>query len=443
MKFSIALLFFLMYHFASAQTAKFLIPYRVGNKWGYCDTLGKVKINPQYSEVDFFNTYYGETVCAYSMVKKYFGDEVSKSVIDTLGKTIVPFGFADIVVVSNYKINYYIVTDKEKKIGIYKANKLVIQPTFDELENTQNNNFIVKIKDKYGLINDNGEYIIPVQYERISVSKKYSDTKKFVWLAKRGNSKTKFEDKVVEPYTDRFRRNNDRDELIEIQKNEDENRKKIAAGLVSENNNSSNKSKLPPLDNTVSIVDSSNIAIKPKTLLDSINDLIPILKNKYQLDTIARLFKNRYFYYVTKNKFTGIIDDSLKLFMLNKIYNIKELTINDTTSWLYSDYQSLAIFLVVENNKWGIINEFGDIVLPIEYDKIGGDRYEMALFKNNRKGVFLVNTIYKPIGAKYTNIFKAKALKVSNTWAYNVYEVEDEKGKKGFVGENGIEYFKN
>ncbi len=32
-----------------------LIPYRVGDKWGYCDTNKKILIQPLYDEVGFFN----------------------------------------------------------------------------------------------------------------------------------------------------------------------------------------------------------------------------------------------------------------------------------------------------------------------------------------------------------------------------------------------------
>ena len=32
-----------------------LIPYRDGNLWGFCDTLGNVKVKPLYKEIKDFN----------------------------------------------------------------------------------------------------------------------------------------------------------------------------------------------------------------------------------------------------------------------------------------------------------------------------------------------------------------------------------------------------
>ncbi|WP_131726112.1 WG repeat-containing protein, partial [Chryseobacterium sp. Leaf201] len=33
----------------------FLLPYQVGEKWGLADTLGNIKVHPQYDEVIDFN----------------------------------------------------------------------------------------------------------------------------------------------------------------------------------------------------------------------------------------------------------------------------------------------------------------------------------------------------------------------------------------------------
>ena len=420
----IALLIFFTYHFVSAQNARFLIPYREGNKWGYCDTLGKVKIAPQFSEVSFF-TYNDKSILAGAVVKK----DTNLIVIDTAGKIVIPVGYKSIAPHPYRDYVIYTVVDYKKKAGIYINKKLISAPNFDNIQLAQNKNFIVSNQNKYGLMNDNGEIIIPVQFDKIRRSIKHSDSKNHIWIAYKGKEKTRFTDKLKIDFDSSINYNADEDEMLDLRKEKEETLKRNGGDKAIEKN----------------VALAIDIVAKPKILLDSIKEQMGILKNKYQLDSIQNLYKNIFFYYVEKNNQQGIIDESLKLFLLSKKYNIVKINASDSTSWMYRDYQSLALFIIEEKGKYGIINEFDDVIVPVEYDSYSYllKNAIITLQKGSKKGAFIINTIYKPIKPKYRDISIEKQLKISDNWGFLILAIEDEKGNKGYVGENGIEYFKN
>ena len=72
--------------FSNAQNSRFLIPYREGNRWGFCDTLGKGKITPKYKSVDFFKANDNTK----SPASKVFLNDSIYTYIDSAGKNILP-----------------------------------------------------------------------------------------------------------------------------------------------------------------------------------------------------------------------------------------------------------------------------------------------------------------------------------------------------------------
>src|SRR5881392_2992116 len=70
--------------FIWSQQQKFLIPYRQKNLWGFCDTLGKVMIEPVYDSTGFVSPYY--TIPR--LGKIYSGGK--EGMISFAGKVLVP-----------------------------------------------------------------------------------------------------------------------------------------------------------------------------------------------------------------------------------------------------------------------------------------------------------------------------------------------------------------
>lgn len=442
MKKILPLLFAIIYFNCFAQQATFLIPYRSGNKWGYCDTLGRVKINPQFTSVDFFNTY----VIAinenhkqpYPIAKVHMGN--STLIIDSLGNKIISEGYESITAYYTSKDIFFSVTNSNYKTGLYKNNKQILAANYDGIDMIADNRFIIRNGSKQGMLKDNGEWVIPIQYDEISRSMKFSDVTKTVWLAKKGNAKTKVIDNTARISKYRESKVNDYEELGEQRRKVEEANKR---------NGKYTNPKSAMIFDTVTIADTAMLSADEKAaiaLRDSIVALKPTLKSKFGLDSINELLDDGYFYYIEKNGKPGIIDDSLQLFLLEKKYNISDIIINDRNCWLYDEFKSLVLFIYEVNEKFGIINEFGDEILPPIYDELEDRSNEGYIIssKSEKQGIFTINTFYKPIPPKYDYINLDETLQVNEGWQFNLYKVTDKEANLiGYVGENGIEYFKN
>lgn len=110
--------------------------------------------------------------------------------------------------------------------------------------------------------------------------------------------------------------------------------------------------------------------------------------------------------------------------------------------FIEKDYNSYII--VKKENVFGLMDNKNKVMLlePI-YDTIefNNDNNFFLLNKDNRLGIKVLNTIYPTILPKYDNINFYKSLQINQKWVFNIFEVQ-ENGSRGFVGENGIEYFK-
>ena len=108
-----------------AQTNPILIPYRKGKLWGYCDTLGVLKIKPIYSRVNFFWNDFGRV----QFNKK-------EGAINHQGRIVLPYKYDDV---------FY---------GKYNA----VTETYI---------FIVLLNNKFGLISSDGKWLIAKKYDKL------------------------------------------------------------------------------------------------------------------------------------------------------------------------------------------------------------------------------------------------------------------------------------
>ncbi|MPT34728.1 MAG: hypothetical protein E2604_06490 [Flavobacterium sp.] len=127
---------------------------------------------------------------------------------------------------------------------------------------------------------------------------------------------------------------------------------------------------------------------------------------------------------VNQDKFIVKSDDKIEMFQSNHGY---------------------ATFLMKKNGKMGLIDETGKMLLDYEYDAIEDKFWDgvCILKKDHKKGLFVLNSIYKPVQPKYKEIKILEAVPVSESWKFGLFEVTTTTGKKGLLGENGVEYFKN
>ncbi|MGX7668608.1 WG repeat-containing protein [Flavobacterium pedocola] len=365
------------------EDTKILIPYRVKNLWGLSDTLGNIKVQPAYKEIKDFHIAYNKKRSSRYVVKtnkNYFVINRSKKVFLPETNTY------DSILISRSDINQFYVF-KKGKAGLYTNGKELIPCLYDEIHPTHNSSFVVKKGKFAGLLNSSGKTIIPVEYDRIHPSYEDKDQNKpqFIWKAKGFFTDKEFSD-------------------VKVKKTSQES--ESSAGMVE------------LMDAKEADLDIDAIAHK--------------LGKIYRFVDVDRYRK---FAFVGKDKKTGVIDLRTESFIINPEY--------DYIMFSGEDHDK-KIFEVVNNKKYGLVKEGNIFLLPVEYDKITSS-YELGallLKKDNKTGLYIFNTSYPFIPAKYEAIKKSMPIQINDTWQFGLFKVETEKGE-GYVGENGIEFFKN
>ena len=102
------------------------------------------------------------------------------------------------------------------------------------------------------------------------------------------------------------------------------------------------------------------------------------------------------------------------------------------------------LFKVKLNSKWGVLKENNQVYLPIKYDSVVFDS-SLNLFlieQEGKVGFKIKNTIYPTVEPKYLKVIDKQNFQVNDAWNFSLIQVQTSKGY-GFVGENGIEYFKD
>jgi hypothetical protein len=131
-----------------------LIPFRVGNLWGYSDTNGLIKIQPKYQKTNFF-----EQDFAFVMKDSlYYGINSSEKVL------CGPFKYH-----GQFSSGLCSVSDVNKKT-FYINNKgiKVFNKDFDVCEDFSEELAIVSVNKKLGIINTKGEWIKPPSFDTSS-----------------------------------------------------------------------------------------------------------------------------------------------------------------------------------------------------------------------------------------------------------------------------------
>lgn len=448
-----------------AQNPRFLIPYRNGSKWGFCDTLGKIVIEPKYQKTNFFE--FNEQTK--NPVAKVIINDTSFLFIDSAGKKVLPLQINKAVELKliGEKVFFVIKDHKTRKLGLQIENKLVVEQILDSLICYQefDNSIIISKKNKYGLINGRGDIIIPIEFDRITYSLLHTNDSKIVWYGIKGSSKAKFEQPNNGSFDYKISKENKyalydlKDEgdieAIEKEKAQELKRNPPNAFIPSV--------PLKKIEAEVVVLDTK----KHLTFYDSLVLLRDSLKKALALDSI-RIFENdKKFFYVEKSGKQGIIDDSLGVYFLNSRYNLTMVYFNSRNSWLFNKYQSLVIFVYKQNENFGVTNEFEDTILPPIYTSFYRVNVkEMGLQYTNRFGhsqrsLLNYNSLFKPIISNchkldYVKSFyefhqEKKVKKEFKIYAGFDHKLNNSpnKGKyfveylKGFIGENGVEYFKN
>jgi len=303
-------------------------------------------------------------------------------VIDRNNKIILPEtnNYDSIYLNKFYFDRFYIY--KKGKMGLYK-NKELIPCLYDKVTILTNESYEVKNGELAGLINSKGKLIIPLAYQNIHPSweEKDENNSEYVWVAEKEFEEKKFYDFKI---PSKFDKRSYYDKIIsEESRNGD-----------FDDDDEKQKKELELRYDEVAIASYNKIA------------------------------------YVTKNNKKGLV----------RLPNLEEII-----SPIYDELQDYgwdnqeSVYKVKLNNKYGLVKPRNVIVLKCEFDEI---LVEGILVKEGKKGCIIFNSNYPYIEPKYLDIKKYDQISINDNWQFGLFEVTTKNGK-GYVGENGVEFFKD
>ena len=288
-----------------------------------------------------------------------FDEDGKQGLVDLQGKTVLAPTFNSI----EEKQPYFIACSKTKGCSIYNENlQLVLKGGYNSIELGCEGQFIVKKNGKYGVVSEKGAVILPLKYNKIN-SNKNGYTVKLNEKAGLFNS----EGKEIIPisyhwvYTDKI------DDNIPI---------------VAELN-----------DNNAGYINTKNEWVIPPTY-------------QYAFDFqqgVARVKKGRNYMYINL-KGEPVIQDFDNYVIQNYViepsdntyivgvrkecnYMVYDLNGNllDTYDGFINNWSGNAIFGVKKGGKWGYIDGYGKVIIPLEYEEVGNFSEGLAAVRKDGK----------------------------------------------------------
>ena len=175
-----ALLLLLLFHTLRivAEPLPHLIPYRDGDKWGYCDSAGIVKILPQWDEAEFF---YGNKAIVKMNDRTGFGRETAHGLIDTAGHYIIPVAWHWNRTWRGLQQTMLNAHDSNNRYGLVDTNGRLLLPFAYDMPSyfrpTASAAYRIVGKDgRIGLISAAGEVLIPFRYQSMEEITVATDT---------------------------------------------------------------------------------------------------------------------------------------------------------------------------------------------------------------------------------------------------------------------------
>ncbi len=322
---------------------------------------------------------------------------------DTLGKVVIQpqFDSAGFITVQQ-KIVFGVVCQNNKKGLILPDGQMLLPVQYDQIGyQCFDNAFIVDVNGKKGIASETGT-IVPVQFDKIT----YLEYQ-FI-----GRSLPPGSSKYLSGYFGRSK-----DGLFFIEKNGQ-------MRLIDEKEwkERENEERMPMAWDTGEYIDDDSYE----------TDKAPAVPpGKY--DKVTRLIRGSDLaFLVQKGKKYGVVNSEGEEVIPPAYDDVKALV---TYNGIY--------FEVTKKNKKGIVNTENEVVLPIKYDKFElYKEWYIRTYQNNKKGLFLMNTFYPPIKPLYEEIEHQTSIYVNGSWSFAVFKVQ-KNGKTGYVGENGVEFFRN
>ncbi|PRY87975.1 WG repeat-containing protein [Mongoliibacter ruber] len=124
-----------------------------GNQWGFINRNGEWIASPQFDQG-------GEFKRGLAMVRL----SGKQNLIDRSGNLLLSEGYQRISLGAD---NYFI-TEEDNAFGLIAPDgKEIVAPKFQELRREDLNKILVRFGDKYGILDENGDYLLPLYYKSI------------------------------------------------------------------------------------------------------------------------------------------------------------------------------------------------------------------------------------------------------------------------------------
>ena len=361
----IFLIYSSIYAQQSAKSDLILVPYRLKNLWGYCDTSGKILIQPKFDSVSLANR--GDFLFVSKRKKKFMLNLKGKVLFgpfDTCGH----FGQGNGMPYSDKEVyNFWLLND-----------------------------------GKAGILNTSGDTIVPIIYDELYYSLDYLQRKSKV-VGKIGNTNylISLSDKEVVETPHPYKR-----AVWEWNPDRPPDREKgfhVESGF-------------------------SQMAY----MLDSV-------KLKYRFDSMVKITSLAFQY--------G--EGDLPFF---KVYRNRKVGLWNTDIFVdpqYDDVLNLQLqnntIVVKRGRKYGAANIHGKLIIPFLYDELIHASAWSSTFitrVGNKYGAAIPGGVYTTIKNQYEKLSLSNAIDAGKNRYFCIFKVK-KNGMEGYVGENGIEYFKD
>ena len=353
------------------------IDYKEGNlrveqngNYGVINIKGTTILEPEYDAI-MADGYYDEEnkyEKAGFIVRIVTDDGYRFGYADRTGKIILDTLYNEINRLTEIDDDVYLVTSSNGRYGLYKNNKEVLSNEYTEISFDKNNDLLIVQKDQaQGVVDLEGNNIVPIDYDSIIIGGKYID-------AQKGEETVVFDADGNNLDTDILSYNKVSDLAIVIDKNNNYNIVDSSGNKELRENYTyieyfNNNYFIVTKDNKTGIIDGNgNIKVNLEY------DAIQAIDDTNALQAIK-----------TDNNRTDIIDSNMKIYegiidanVLKKDNYIKVFSETDMKYFDFSGneitYKSLfpnnSLYASQNNGKWGLVNENGQIVVPYEYDMV-------------------------------------------------------------------------
>lgn len=343
-------------------------------KYGLINIKGKQIIKPEYDDIkaDGYYTKQAQYSDSGYIVQTKTQDGYRYGYINKEGKILLNTEYNEIDRVTDIEDekNIYLLISKNGQYGIVKNKKTIIECVYEEIEyNKTNKIFIVQKNTKQGVIDIEGNQILPIEYDYIYCAQNIITAKK--------DETTQIYDlngnKQEEPQYESLIETSNENYIITIDNNE-------KFGVITKEGNTVIKNNYQYIeyafDNFFIVTNNGKVGVldnEGKQVINFSYDIIQKIKDKNAMQAIISNSNTIEIYNNEAKKITTIKDatlytysDYIKLLSSN---NRKYLD-NNGNEISNKEILNNTLYAYSENGKWGFIDANGNKIVQAKYEMV-------------------------------------------------------------------------